>query len=236
MIRLLAHVPEPLLGLAIHQFFLNAPDIRLVAITNNSEAFTTAVSEQEPDVLLVAVPGDVTLDILRRVRRKSAKIKVILWAYEVTVEFAHQAVEFGAQGILRRTLESEWIPKCVRAVHEGEMWFEKSVTQGLLRGRSVRLSKREGDLVSLLSLGLKNKEIATALSISEATVKVYMSKLFAKVGAKDRFELALFGLRNLAQTGSGSEPPRSLFLPRPDFVSCSEREDMVGRSRLMYPA
>jgi len=233
MIRLLAHAPEPLLGLAIHQFFLDALDIRLVAVTNNSDAFVRAVSEHEPDVLLVAVPGDVTLDILRRIRRQFARTRVILWAYEVTVEFAHQAVEFGAQGILRRTLAPELILKCVRAVHDGEMWFEKGVTQGLLSGRAVKLSRREGELVSLLSHGLKNKEIATALSISEATVKVYLSKLFTKVGAKDRFELALFGLRNLAQTGAASEPPRSLFLPRPDFVSCPERENNSGASRLM---
>jgi DNA-binding CsgD family transcriptional regulator len=113
------------------------------------------------------------------------------------------------------------------------MWFEKGVTQGLLNGRTVKLSKREGELVSLLSQGLKNKEIATALSISEATVKVYLSKLFAKVGAKDRFELALFGLRNLAQTGPSSEPPRSLFLPRPDFVARPERADMAAQPRLM---
>jgi DNA-binding CsgD family transcriptional regulator len=61
----------------------------------------------------------------------------------------------------------------------------------------VALTQREGQLVSLLSQGLKNKEIATTLMISEGTVKVYLSRLFQKVGVKDRFELALFGLKNL---------------------------------------
>jgi hypothetical protein len=51
--------------------------------------------------------------------------------------------------------------------------------------------------VSLLSQGLKNKEIAATLGISEGTVKVYFSRLFQKVGVKDRFELALYGLKNL---------------------------------------
>jgi hypothetical protein len=53
-------------------------------------------------------------------------------------------------------------------------------------------------LVTLLSQGLKNKEIATVLCVSENTVKVYLSRLFQKVGVKDRFELALYGLRNVA--------------------------------------
>ncbi len=51
--------------------------------------------------------------------------------------------------------------------------------------------------------GLKNKEIAAALGLTEGTVKVYLCKLFQKVGAKDRFELALFGLRNLAFSSEG---------------------------------
>src|SRR6185503_15843601 len=61
----------------------------------------------------------------------------------------------------------------------------------------VALTQREGQLVSLLSQGLKNKEIAVTLMIGEGTVKVYLSRLFRKVGVKDRFELALFGLKNL---------------------------------------
>jgi hypothetical protein len=77
---------------------------------------------------------------------------------------------------------------------------------------------------------LKNKEIATALTISEGTVKVYLSRLFQKLGVKDRFELALYGLKNLTP-GNGSvesvsqaggrntaapvwQPPRSFFVER----------------------
>ena len=84
--------------------------------------------------------------------------------------------------------------------------------------------------MSLLSNGLKNKEIATALNISEGTVKVYLSRLFQKLGVKDRFELALYGLKNLTP-GGGSldapgdartrdasapvwQPPRSFFVER----------------------
>src|SRR6185436_10936144 len=66
-----------------------------------------------------------------------------------------------------------------------------------LTARRVALTNREGQLVSLISHGLKNKEIAAAMMIGDGTVKVYLSRLFQKVGVKDRFELALFGLKNL---------------------------------------
>src|SRR5208283_3565117 len=108
--------------------------------------------------------------------------------------------------------------------------FDKTLTASFLSAKMIALTKREGQLVTLLSQGLKNKEIATALSISEGTVKVYMSRLFQKLGVKDRFELALYGLKNLAPDSRVTEassvsaakrqvaplwqPPRSFFVER----------------------
>jgi DNA-binding CsgD family transcriptional regulator len=91
----------------------------------------------------------------------------------------------------------------LQRVNEGEFWFEKALTDSFLSAKRIALTKREGQLVSLLSQGLKNKEIASMLLISEGTVKVYLSRLFQKVGVKDRFELALYGLKNLT-TGHGT--------------------------------
>ena len=115
--------------------------------------------------------------------------------------------------------------KCLHKVQAGELWFEKALTDSFLCARRVALTQREGQLVSLLSQGLKNKEIATTLMISEGTVKVYLSRLFQKVGVKDRFELALFGLKNLTtgqlpvgekgQRGAMMPGLRSLVLERP---------------------
>src|SRR5207244_12826951 len=86
---------------------------------------------------------------------------------------------------------------CLKCVKDGELWFEKALTDNLMTTRRYALTRREGQLVALLSQGLKNKEIATAMDISEGSVKVYLSRLFQKLQVKDRFELALFGLKNL---------------------------------------
>jgi DNA-binding CsgD family transcriptional regulator len=121
---------------------------------------------------------------------------------DISTEVAHQALELGVRGILRRNLSLELTLKCLRKVAEGELWCDKSLASACLSGRSVSLSPRESQIVALLTEGQKNKEIATRLSISEGTVKVYLSKLLAKAGAKDRYELALFGLRNIQDAHS----------------------------------
>ncbi|HSW49254.1 MAG TPA: LuxR C-terminal-related transcriptional regulator, partial [Bryobacteraceae bacterium] len=71
--------------------------------------------------------------------------------------------------------------------------------------------------------GLKNKEIAATLFISEGTVKVYLSRLFQKLGVKDRFELALFGLKNMPSGEALVEMPQ----PRPAYP---QRKD-AGQSQ-----
>src|ERR1022692_3138859 len=139
-----------------------------------------------------------------------------------------QAMSLGVRGILRKTLPTETLLRCLMRVNEGELWFEKALTDSIMTARRYSLTRREGQLVTLLSQGLKNKEIATALHISEGTVKVYLSRLFQKLGVKDRFELALYGLRNLAPGASSPDdgsagsakkpiapmwqPPRSFFV------------------------
>jgi DNA-binding CsgD family transcriptional regulator len=131
----------------------------------------------------------------------------VLWTSTISRELAFQAMELGVRGILRRSTPVERFLTALQTVHEGELWFEKEMLESFLHGKRVVLTRREGQLVSLLSQGLKNKEIAWTLQISEGTVKVYLSRLFKKLGVADRFELALFGLKNM-QSGYASSGER----------------------------
>jgi DNA-binding CsgD family transcriptional regulator len=109
-------------------------------------------------------------------------------------------------------------------VAEGGLWFEETLKTSFTSMRTVSLTRRESQLVSLLSQGLKNKEIASTLFISEGTVKVYLSRLFHKLGVKDRFELALFGLKNMPIGEALVE------VPQPRQEQSSFRKD-VGQSQ-----
>jgi DNA-binding CsgD family transcriptional regulator len=73
----------------------------------------------------------------------------------------------------------------------------------------VPLSERESQLLTLVASGMTNRQVSRTMSISEGTVKVYLSKLFRKTGARNRYQLALFGIRNM----SGSTDAAPLTMP-----------------------
>jgi DNA-binding NarL/FixJ family response regulator len=216
MIHILLFSSEPLLQLAVSKVVDDQfpPGIALLVSVSSLADLAPAVEAQQPDVIFVKPLDGADRNVLRAIRELSPLAKVVLWTNCVQPELAFELLEIGLRGVLRTDVTPELFLKCVQKVHEGELWFEKAFTDSILCGRKVKLSKRENDLVQLLTQGLKNKEIAWSLNISEGTVKVYLSKLFAKTGAKDRLELALLGLKHLEPLGANPavSERRSLFL------------------------
>ena len=155
------------------------------------------MASDPPDLILLDLTADITFAVLSEWKRVMADSKIVLWVNSISTELAFQAMGLGIRGILRKTLPTELQVKCLQKVRAGELWFEKALTDLFLHARRVVLTRRESQLINLVSRGMKNKEIATALMIEEGSVKVYLSRLFQKVQVKDRFELALFGLKNM---------------------------------------
>jgi DNA-binding NarL/FixJ family response regulator len=191
---------------------LTQSDVNLSAICNSAEELLAL--ETPTDVVLITLGAGIDLSSVNLIRLRWEKSKIVLWVDDIPAWLAHQAHNSGVRGLLRRTLPEAMIIKCIQRVAAGEIWYEKNLTESLLKEQTVRLTKREAELVRLLSQGLKNKEIATFLSISQGTVKVYLSKLFKKLGAKDRVEVALFGLKHsqFAAPDMGTEANRVFFL------------------------
>ena len=200
MARALLFTDESVLATGFVNVLASAPGLE-AAVCHSASELPAKVHETRPDVLLIDLTPDVTFGILTQLRRELPNCRIVLWVRNISTELAYQAMELGVRGVLRKTLGAELLVKCLGKVSEGELWFDKSLTASFLSAKMITLTKRESQLVSLLSQGLKNKEIASTLAISEGTVKVYLSRLFQKVGVKDRFELALYGLRNLQNMG-----------------------------------
>ena len=222
MIRVVVFTDEPLLSAGIRQLLDSEADIELTQVIDEVPRLMDECVAQRPNVALLSNTAALDRGLLNALRRECPAMAIVLWVNEIAPELAHQAMQTGVRGVLRRTLPPDMILKCIRKVHEGELWFEKSLASTFLSGRLVRLSNRESQMIGMLAEGQKNKEIAFNLSISEGTVKVYLSRLFAKVGAKDRYELALFGLRNSRQAGGGADRAasglRSLFITPLEIV------------------
>ena len=234
MIRLLLVNNEPLLQDALAVLVAPCVDICLVDCCNDYSELILRLENEKPDVVLMNSAGPVDWSLIAFCRRTAPEARIVLWVGDIPPELAQKAVECGVRGLLRRNLNAEMILRCIRKVAAGELWYEKSLAFSIFSGRTIKLSKRQGELVVLVSKGLRNKEIANILSISEGTVKVYISRLLEKVGAKDRFELAIFGLRNLqyCETESGEVTLRSLFLS--DLPSTSEQRRGPGTTPPMF--
>lgn len=222
--RILLYSDEPILAKGLESVLRQVEGFELLPTCNTVAGVADQVAHTTPDLVLLDLTPEITFAVLSDLKHTMASTKIVLWVNSISTELAFQAMGLGVRGILRKTLPTDLQVKCLQKVHVGELWFEKALTDSFLCARRVALTQREGQLVSLLSQGLKNKEIASTLMISEGTVKVYLSRLFQKVGVKDRFELALFGLKNLSTgqlpTGDRSHPGavpglRSLVLERP---------------------
>jgi DNA-binding NarL/FixJ family response regulator len=201
---------EPVVLGAARALVEAAPALSLVAAESQLARLLDSVRERKPDVLLLDLSPELDFEFVRQIRHAAPTCKVVLWTRGLAMEVAWHAVELGVSGILLKTLAPELMIKCLQRVGAGELWLDSNLTTMMLTSKPVRLTPRESQLVALLARGLKNKEIATELNISEGTVKVYLSKLFEKVGAKDRLELALFGLKNMSSlTPASREAPRS---------------------------
>jgi two-component system, NarL family, nitrate/nitrite response regulator NarL len=197
MVRILLYSTVPVVSEGFTVLLAPVPEFDLMTVCSTEQQLVQAMGTSEPDLVLIDLGEETPLDRLLELRREySPHSRVVLWVQSISPELAYQTMRMGVRGILRKSLGAEVIVKCLQRVSEGECWFEEALTASFVDIRTVRLSGRESQLLNLVSHGYKNKEIAAALSIAEPTVKVYLSRLFRKVGAKDRLELALYGLRS----------------------------------------
>lgn len=197
MTRVFLYTDEPILACGMEKVLEPSTGFQLAAVCHTTSALIEEARSQEPDLLLLDLGPELTFGVLLEIQRQLAGTRIVLWVRSISTELAYQSIEHGVRGILKRTHPPEILLKCLRMVADGGLWFEESLKASFTSMRTISLTRRESQLVSLLSQGLKNKEIAATLFISEGTVKVYLSRLFQKLGVKDRFELALFGLKNM---------------------------------------
>ena len=166
------------------------------------------VREQRPEVLLVDQSAG-----LKQIGQFVSDVKStwphcypILWINELAEIDCFRALQSGARGILKKSAPITTMRTCLRAVSQGEVWIESSLSDmavsAIDRRPAARLTPREKDIVQHVCGGLKNKEIAEALAITAGTVKVHLMHIFEKTGVKDRFELAVQGRRLLGSERS----------------------------------
>jgi two-component system, NarL family, nitrate/nitrite response regulator NarL len=144
-----------------------------------------------PDLVLMDLTAGLTFGDLTAINGQLPGCPVVLWAESMPLDTVFRALEFGVRGIVERSSSPEHLVDSLRRVAGGEMQIGFTGTrESLPARRRVTLTPREREIVGLLRLGLRNKQIAVEMGITEGTVKIYLFRLFHKLEVRNRFELA----------------------------------------------
>ena len=184
------------------------PDVEVVGECGDGHAAVAAIRERAPDVVLLdlVMPGLDGLGVLRAIEDRPDRPAVVVLTSFLADDRAVAAVRAGALSYLPKTTAVDRVVEAVRAAAEGGSVLDPGVAALLVErvrsspgpeaGPLATLSRREREVLAGLSRGRSNREIARALSLSEETVKTYVSSLLAKLGVQDRTQAAIFGLQH----------------------------------------
>ncbi|WP_035615184.1 response regulator transcription factor [Haloferula sp. BvORR071] len=195
-IRILLADDHPPLRAGLAAILNSQPDLEVVAEAGSGREVMTSTEAADVYVLDLRMPdGDGIQTIKDLIARDPAAKIMVLTTYD-NEEDIFRALEAGARGYLLKDTTREEIITAVRQIHGGERYLPQAVA-ARLADRLIRpsLTPRELDVLRLVSRGRTNKEMASAMFISEETVKTHMKSLFQKLGVHDRAEAVSVSLQ-----------------------------------------
>src|ERR1700674_465677 len=218
LIRVILADSQAIFRAGLRKIFALEDDIRVVGQAETLPQTQSAVTKFSADVLifesaLAANPVEAVTELLRQ----APEIKIVVVTPASDEQLTLDLFRRGAHGILSREVEPEVLVDCLRKVAAGEPWLENQAIHWMMdafRGHNLRpsgarpkvqLTPKETLIVSCVTQGMKNKEIAIRVGTTEQVVKNYLRKVYDKLGVADRLELALYCLSH--HVVDGVKPP-----------------------------
>jgi two-component system NarL family response regulator len=167
------------------------PDLHVVAEAGNGVEAVEAFARHRPDVTLLdlRMPVMEGVEAVKRIREQDPEARVIVLTTYDTDDEISRALKAGAKAYVLKDISADDLIGCIRDVLAGKTYIAPAAAAKLAEGVSrVQLTPREMAALKLVADGKANKEIATALDISERTVKTHLAHLFEKLGATSRTE------------------------------------------------
>lgn len=195
---------QPVAVEGLRRVFESYPEIEIAGHAADLGVAIAELASTPADVFLLGQPlaSKSILPLLSQVRESDLRSATALWVGELSEMDSFRALQMGARGIVRKTQPPEILVECLRTVASGSVFLENALRSTLngaqRRNGALRITPREREIVEFVCRGLKNREIADALSITPGTVKVHLMHIFEKTGVKDRFQLALQGQQFLS--------------------------------------
>ena len=192
---------HPIVLDGLENLFRLERDFQVVARCKNGIEAMQEVLRHRPEVLVldIRMPGKDGLEIAREIHKGKLSTRVVLLTAALDEEEFLEAVRLGVMGIVLKEMAPQILIQCIHKVHAGEQWIEprsarQALEKMLRREAGVRaiahlLTPREIEMVSMVAQGLRNKEIADKLCISEGTVKVHLHNIYEKLKVDGRLAL-----------------------------------------------
>ena len=217
-IRIILADSQAIYRVGIRKVFALEDDIRVVAQAESVENLQSAVQRYPSDVVLLE--GDMltgTTNAIPELLRLAPEIKIIVQTSHtdeaITVEYYRK----GVRGIISRGISPDMLVKCVRKIASGETWIDNQSVNRVIEAYRTqaaalvsprtqpRLSPKEMSIITCITQGKRNKEIAYQLGTTDQVIKNYLRKIYDKLGVSDRLEHALYCLHNKIIQGVGEE-------------------------------
>jgi len=208
-IRIILADSQAIYRVGMRKVFALEDDIRVVAQAETLDNLYAALQRFPTDVVVLEgrlIAG--TIDAIPQFVRRAPEAKLIVQVSETDENNTVELYRRGVRGVVPRSISPDLLIKCVRKIAAGETWIDNQSVSWVIdayRAQAAnltnprtqpRLSEKELSIITCITRGMRNKEIAYQIGTTEQVIKNYLRKIYDKLGVSDRLELALYCLHH----------------------------------------
>jgi DNA-binding NarL/FixJ family response regulator len=208
-VRIILADSQAIYRVGIRKVFALEDDLRVVAQADSLENLRAAIERYPTDIVLLEgalLAG--TANVIPDLLRVAPDVKLIVQAVSADENHTVELYRRGVRGIISRSISPDLLVRCVRRIAAGETWIDNQSVNWVIEAYRAqaaalvsprtqpRLSPKEMAIITCITQGKRNKEIAFQLGTTEQVIKNYLRKIYDKLGVSDRLELALYCLHN----------------------------------------
>jgi len=208
-VRIILADSQAIYRVGIRKVFALEDDLRVVAQVDSLENLRAAIERYPTDIVLLEgslLTG--TANVIPDLLRIAPDLKLIVQAVAADESHTVELYRRGVRGIISRSISPDLLVRCVRRIAAGETWIDNQSVNWVIEAYRAqaaalvsprtqpKLSPKEMAIITCITQGKRNKEIAFQLGTTEQVIKNYLRKIYDKLGVSDRLELALYCLHN----------------------------------------
>jgi DNA-binding NarL/FixJ family response regulator len=197
-IRVLLVEDHFLARMALQSVFADHAQIRIVGEAPDGEQGLSLYRSLQPDVVVLdlRLPGLSGFDVITRLRKEPQPARIVVLSNHMGSEDVYRAINSGALGYLTKDASGEELITAIRHADMNLRFLPRNVLERLLeRIPSVELTPREKEVLASITQGHSNREIADELRIAEKTVRMHVSSILGKMGARDRTQATIYAIQ-----------------------------------------